>query len=234
MTGELVGIGVGPGDPELLTLKAVRLLGEIEVIATIASDAGEPVAERIVAPHLPANVKRLSFRVPMHAHASTRGRFYDQAAEAIARELGRGRRVGVPCLGDPLFYGSFTRLMERLAPCFPCSVIPGVTAIQAASAALRLVLARGQDTIVVLPATLPEEILAEKLAAAETAVILKLGRHLPRLRRLLARMEEEFEGWIASALGTAEERLAPLEGWAEREAPYMSLLILRRRARPVP
>ncbi len=234
MTGELVGIGVGPGDPELLTLKALRLLREMEVIVTIASDAGEPVAERIIAPHLPASRRRLTFRAPMHGDASTRARFYDEAAETIAGELGRERRVGVPCLGDPLFYGSFARLMERLAPRFPCSVVPGVTAVQAASAALRLPLAAGRDSVIVLPAMLPEALLAERLAHAETAVILKLGRHLPRLRRLLAGFGRDFEGWIASALGTAEERLAPLQGWEDREAPYMSLLILRRRSTTAP
>ncbi len=228
MRGELVGIGVGPGDPELLTLKAVRLLGEMQVIASIVSDRSEPVAERIVADHLPEGAKRLVFRAPMHADPAARATFYDETAAAIGEELEAGRKVGVPCLGDPLLYGSFANLLERLSPRHRCTVVPGIGAVQAASAALRMALARGPESLLLLPATLPDEVLDAKLAAADTLVLLKLGRHLPRLRRLLAATGEPFEAWIASGVGTAEERLAPLERWREPYAPYMSLLILRR------
>ena len=232
MTGELVGIGVGPGDPELLTLKAVRRLGEMEVIASIASDRAAPVAERIVAPHLPAGARRLAFRAPMHADAAVRRAFYDEVADRIGEELAAGRKVGFPCLGDPLFYGSFGPVMARLAPHFPCSVVPGVTAVQAASAALRLLLARGDECLLVLPATLPDTELAARLRTTECAAVLKVGRHLPRMRRLLAGLEPGFEAWIASRVGTAGEHLAPLEAFRETVAPYMSLLLLRRRAAP--
>ncbi len=228
MSGELVGIGLGPGDPELLTLKAVRLLGEIAVVATIASDRAEPVAARIAEPHLAADVERLAFRAPMHADAGTRAAFYDEVATVIGEKLASGRRVGVPCLGDPLFYGSFIQLLERLAPRHPCSVVPGVTAPHAASAVLRLPLARARESVLVLPATLPDERLARGLATADTAVLVKLGRHLPRIRRLLAKAAPDFAAWIASGVGTPEERLAPLDRWQEPVAPYMSLLILRR------
>ncbi len=228
MSGELVGIGIGPGDPELLSLKAVRLLGEIPVVATIASDRAEPVAARIAAPHLRPDAKQLAFRAPMHADAGRRAAFYDEVASVIGGELARGRRVGVPCLGDPLFYGSFIQILERLAPCHPCSVVPGITAPHAASAALRLPLARGNEAVLVLPATLADEKLERGLASAETVVLVKLGRHLPRIRRLLAKGGRDLAAWIASGIGTPEERLAPLDRWEEPVAPYMSLLILRR------
>ncbi len=230
MTGELVGIGLGPGDPELLTLKAVRALGRMDVIAIISSRSGRPLAEPLALPHLRSDARVLRFESPMREDAPTRRRFYDRLAATLAEELEQGRHVGVPCLGDPLFYGSFGHLLDRLAEHFSCSVVPGVTAVQAASASLGVPVCRGHETLSVLPAVLPDRLLETRIRASDQVVVLKAGPHLPRLRAVLERSAEAFDAWMASEVGMAGERCVPLAEWREPVAPYMSLLMLRRRS----
>ncbi|GBD44348.1 Cobalamin biosynthesis protein CobIJ [bacterium HR40] len=230
MTGKLWGIGVGPGDPELLTLKAVRLLGEVDVVASLAADGRDRIARTIVAPYLPPGQHELLFAAPMRADRATRETFYDEVAEKLATQLDAGLQVGFLCLGDPLFYGSFVNLLARLGGRYPCAVIPGITAMSAAAAAIGTPLAHGSESVAVLPGTLPDAELVRRLESAEVAVILKLGQHLPRIRRLLERQGLVGCTWIASELGSPRERVSRLADWRHEAAPYMSLLLLRRQA----
>ena len=134
MSGRFYGIGVGPGDPELMTLKAVRILAAVPVIAYPAPDPGESAARAIAAAFIPAGRAEIAIRVPMRP-----GRMpvevYDRAAEEIAVHLEAGRDVGVLCEGDPFFYGSFMYLHDRLAGQFACTIVPGVTSLTACAAA---------------------------------------------------------------------------------------------------
>lgn len=228
MKGRLWGIGVGPGDPELMTLKAVRLLREVDVIASLANAGSERIARAIAAPYIPATSHELVFTAPMRADAETKAQFYDEVAEKLADQLDAGLSVGFLCLGDPLFYGSFTALLLRLGDRYTCGVVPGITSMAAAAATLGVPLAQGTESLVVLPGTLPDAELARRLEFAHVAVILKLGQHLPRLRRLLERQGLLGCAWIASEVGTERERVARLVDWRHEAAPYMSLLILRR------
>lgn len=228
MTGKLWGIGVGPGDPELLTLKAVRLLREVDIVASLAADGRDRIARAIAAPHLPQGCHELVFAAPMRADAETKSAFYDEVAQKLSDQLDAGLSVGFLCLGDPLFYGSFTALLLRLGERHPCGVVPGITSMTAAAAALGVPLARGSEGVAILPGTLPDEELARRLDGFEVAVFVKLGRHLPRLRRLLERQGLLGCTWIASELGGERERVARLADWRYEAAPYMSLLIVRR------
>ena len=191
---KLIGVGVGPGDPELMTLKAMRALGEADVVAHFAKAGNaEPFARAsprtICAPASPSC--RCSYPVTTELPACSDGYrdairdFYDGAAAEIAAHLDAGRVVAVICEGDPLFYGSYMHLHARLAPRFPTEIVAGVTGMSGCWSAAGMPIAQGDDVFTVLPATLPEGELARRLADADAAVVMKVGRHLPKLRRAL-------------------------------------------------
>ena len=229
MTGILYGVGLGPGDPELATLKAYRLLSAARVVAYPAPITGEGVASpslarSIAADFLAEDVEEIPIPLPMRAdQAGPAAAAYDEAAGVIAEKLASGLDVAALCEGDPLFYGSFIHLLERLGARFEVEVIPGVTSVSAAAAALRRPLAKRDDVFAVIPATLADAAIAARLAEAEAATILKLGRHLPRLRALLTRLGLERRCLYAERVGQAGERLLPLSE-APATAPYFSLL----------
>ncbi len=193
--GKLLGVGVGPGDPELLTLKAMRALGEADVVAHFAK-AGSPSHSRaIVAQHLRHGVTELPLCYPVTTelpacsagYRDITAAFYDEAAATIAAHLDAGRVVAVICEGDPLFYGSYMHLHARLAPRFATEIVAGVTGMSGCWSAAAMPIAQGDDVFTVLPATLPEAELTRRLADSDAAVVMKVGRHLPKLRRALGR-----------------------------------------------
>jgi precorrin-2/cobalt-factor-2 C20-methyltransferase len=226
VTGRLYGIGVGPGDPELMTLKAVRILGEVPVIAYPAPENGESSARMIAARFIPADRTEIAIRVPMRP-----GRMpveiYSRAAEEIAAHLSAGRDVAVLCEGDPFFYGSFTYLHERLAGRFPATIVPGVTSLTACAAASGRRLVGRNDVLTVVPATLPDEALEDHLRGVNAAAILKVGRHLPRLKALLARLSLAESACFVAHASRPDERVAPLSQLAD-EAPYFSMILISR------
>jgi precorrin-2/cobalt-factor-2 C20-methyltransferase len=226
VTGCLYGVGVGPGDPELMTLKAVRLLGEVAVIAYPAPENGESSARMIAARFIPAGVMEIAIRVPMRP-----GRMpveaYDRGAEEIAMHLSAGRDVAVLCEGDPFFYGSFAYLQERLAGRFSTTIVPGVTSLTACAAACKRPLVGRDDVLTVLPATLPDEALERHLNDGNAAAILKVGRHLPRLKALLARLSLSQSAWFVAHASRPDECVAPLSEFTG-EAPYFSMVLISR------
>jgi precorrin-2/cobalt-factor-2 C20-methyltransferase len=232
--GKLLGVGVGPGDPELMTLKAMRALGEADVIAFFAK-AGNPSHSRaIAARHLRAEVTELPLYYPVTTElpkCSAGYRdiirdFYDRAAAEIAKHLGAGRVVAVICEGDPLFYGSYMHLHARLTPRFSTEIVAGVTGMSGCWSAAGLPIAQGDDIFTVLPATLPEGELTRRLADADAAVVMKVGRHLPKLRRALSR-----SGRLARAIyverGTmADAKMIPLAAKPDDDAPYFAVVLV--------
>ena len=188
-TGRLYGIGVGPGDPELLTLKALRLLRAAPVVAYPAPEMGDSFARAIVAAWLKPGQREIAIRFPMRP-GPVPAAVYDEAAAAIGAALDKGDDVACLCQGDPLFYGSFAGLLMRLAPRYPVEIVPGVSSLTACAAAAALPLARRDETLTVIPASLPEEELSRRLAAAEAAAVIKLGRHAAKLRRVAERLGE--------------------------------------------
>ncbi|HEX2017581.1 MAG TPA: SAM-dependent methyltransferase, partial [Aurantimonas sp.] len=154
MSGTLYGLSVGPGDPELLTLKALRILQASPVVAYPAPDHGASFARSIVAAHLAPHQDEVPIVVPMRVERFPAASVYDQAASVIAAHLAAGRDVAVLCEGDALFYGSFMYIFERLADRFPAEIVPGVTSVSAAAARLKRPLAARNDVLTVLPAPL--------------------------------------------------------------------------------
>jgi precorrin-2/cobalt-factor-2 C20-methyltransferase len=233
-TGKLLGVGVGPGDPELMTLKAMRALGEADVIAHFAKAGNESHSRTIAAKHLPAEVTELPLYYPVTTELPScstgyrdamRG-FYDDAAAAIAAHIEAGRTVAVICEGDPLFYGSYMHLHARLTPRFQAEIVAGVTGMSGCWSAAGMPIAQGDDVFTVLPATLPESELARRLADADAVVVMKVGRHLPKLRRALS-----SSGRLARAIyverGTmADAKMIPLTAKPDDDAPYFAVVLV--------
>ena len=234
-TGSFHCVGVGPGDPELITRKAARLIGAADVVAFHAGAAGkESNARRIAADLFPDRVieERLVYPVTTGTtdhpggYVGALADFYEESAARLAVHLDAGRSVVLLAEGDPLFYGSAMYMHDRLAQRYPTEVVPGVPAFAAATAAAASPLARQTDVLTVLPGTLPEPELARRLADTDAAVIMKLGRTFPAVRRAL-----EAAGRLEGAL-YVERASMPEQCWrpvAEVDpatVPYFSLVVV--------
>ncbi len=229
MTGKIYGLGVGPGDPELITLKAWRILRRVAVVAYPAPEDGASFARGIVAHFLsPAQIE-LPIRIPMESARFPAQAVYDRAAETIADHLAAGRDVAVLCQGDPFFYGSFMYLFGRLGERFAVEIVPGVSSLGACAAEAGFPLAARNDALIVLPATLSDDELARRLEACEAAAIIKLGRHFARVRDLLDRLGLAAKARYVERATLTQARLSTLEAVNPAETPYFSMILLHRR-----
>lgn len=234
LIGSLLGIGVGPGDPELITLKAMRALAQADLVVHFAKNGGASHARTIAASHLRPGVEELPLFYPLTTEAPRHGciyrealrAFYDAAAATLAAQLDAGRAVAVICEGDPLFYGSYMHLHVRLAPRYPTQVIAGVTGMSGCWSAAGAPIAQGDDVLMVLPATLPEPELERRLQDADAAVVMKLGRHLPKIRRTLARTGR-LERAIYVERGSSEAAVTMrLADKRDDTAPYFAIVLV--------
>jgi precorrin-2/cobalt-factor-2 C20-methyltransferase len=232
--GHLFGVGVGPGDPDLLTLKAARVLAQADVVAHFAK-AGRPSnARAIVADRLRTGVAELPFLYPVTTEAPRTDagyrdairEFYDESAAAVARHLDAGRMVAVISEGDPLFYGSYMHLHVRLSKRYPVEIVPGITAMSGCWASVGLPIAQGDDVFTVLPATLPEDELMRRLADTEAVVVMKIGRHLGKLRRALACNGRLSRAIYVERGTTANAVTMPLAQKCDDAAPYFSIVLV--------
>jgi precorrin-2/cobalt-factor-2 C20-methyltransferase len=229
-TGRLYGLGLGPGDPELVTLKALRLLRAAPVVAYPAPETGDSFARRIVAEWLLPTQREIAIRFPMRPGPPPAAIYRDAAAE-IAGVLDAGEDVAYLCQGDPLFYGSFAGLLEALAPPYPVIVVPGVTSPTACAAAAVMPLVRRDEALSVIPATLPEDELARRIAAADAAAIVKLGRHFPKLRRVLENLQLLDNAVYVEHATWPNERVIPVAAVDPASVPYFATALVRRRDR---
>ena len=228
MSGTLYGLGVGPGDPELVTLKALRVLRALPVVAYPAPPEGTSFARSVVASQLSPAQAEIAIRVPMTRAVAPAQAVYDRAALDIGRHLEASRDVGVLCQGDPFFYGSFIQLFERLATRYPTQVVPGVSSLTACAAAAGVPLVTRDEILTVLPATLAEAALEKRLKQAEAAAILKLGRHLAKVRRILKRLGLADRATYIEHASLASQKIQPLAGADPASAPYFSMILVRR------
>lgn len=229
MAGTLYGLGVGPGDPELITLKALRLLRHVDLVAYPALEDGDSLARAIVAEHLPAGVEEYAIRIPMRIERFPAQEVYDQAAAHLGAALDAGRSVAVLCEGDPFFYGSFMYLFGRLAERHRIEVVPGVSSLTACAARLGSPLAARNDTLVVLPAPLDDDTLTARLEGVDAAAIIKVGRHFPRIRALLQRLGLAGRARYVERATMQTERVLPLDAVEAGGAPYFSTILIHRR-----
>ena len=233
-TGKLIGVGVGPGDPELLTVKAVKALESADVLAYFAKEGRRGNGRAIVDGLVKSGIVELPLYYPVTVeidkehddYKSSITAFYDASARAVAAHLEAGRTVAVLSEGDPLFYGSYMHLHVRLAGRFRAEVIPGITAMSGCWSLAGVPIVQGDDVLSVLPGTMAEAELGRRLADTEAAVIMKVGRNLPKIRRALAkagRLEQALYVERGTMANSALTRLAEKEN---DEAPYFSLVLV--------
>lgn len=233
MSGRLIGVGTGPGDPELLTLKAVRAVQGADVIAYFAKQGNASNARAIVAELITTQVEEpLLYPVTTeidrrHAeYKSATLAFYEEAAARLAAHLDAGRTVAVLSEGDPLFYGSYMHLHVRLAPRYTTEVIPGITAMSGCWSQAGLPLVQGDDILSVLPGTLEEDELRARLDGEGGAVIMKVGRNLPKIRRAIAAVGK-LDSAIYVERGTmANGHHLRLADKADDTAPYFAIVLV--------
>ena len=234
MSARLIGIGVGPGDPGLLTLNAIAALGAADVVAHFAKEGNASNARRIAAAHFKPGAEELPLlypvttEIPKHdtAYRQAICDFYDGAAETIALRLDQGRTVAVIAEGDPLFYGSYMHLHVRLSARYPTEIVAGVTGMSGCWSTVGTPIAQGDDVFTVLPATLPEFELERRLADTDAAVVMKIGRHLPKVRRALERAGRLDRAIYVERGTMANAAIMPLADKLDTPASYFAMVLV--------
>jgi precorrin-2 C20-methyltransferase/precorrin-3B C17-methyltransferase len=232
--GTLWGVGLGPGDPELVTVKAARVIGEADVVAYHSARHGRSIARTIAVPYLRSGQVEEHFVYPVTTettdhpggYAGAMEDFYREAADRIAVHLEAGRNVALLAEGDPLFYSSYMHMHTRLTSRFDAVIVPGVTSVSAASAATGMPLVQGDEVLTILPGTLPSDELRRRLADTDAAVVLKLGRSYPAVREALSAAGRLDEALYVERASTSGQKVLPAADVDEASVPYFSLAML--------
>lgn len=234
MTGRLIGVGVGPGDPGLITRRAALEISGADVIAYHRSPsrssiargiAADVIAEGVIEEELvyPATTGQVNHSGGYYAAMAD---FYADCAERLDAHLRAGRTVAVLAEGDPLFYGSFMYVFDQLAARYPSEVVPGVSSMSAATAALGTGLCRHEDTLTVLPGTMRVPELARRLADTDAAVIMKLGRTFADVREAIHQAGLTDRAWYVERASSAAQRVSPIKDVDSASVPYMSIIVI--------
>ncbi len=231
MTGTLYGVGLGPGAPDLLTLRAARLIESARVIAYPSLAGGDSFARSIAADLIPTTAREIIMDVPMTTERAPAQTAYDTGAAEIAAALDAGEDVICLCEGDPLFYGSFMYIHARLKERYTVEVIPGVTSVTACAARAALPLAARNERLTILPGPLAEDALKAEITRAHSVVIMKVGRHLAKIRRVLSALDLADQAVYVERASLPEEVCLPLSQ-APEKAPYFSMILLTKGADP--
>ncbi|MCZ7851948.1 precorrin-2 C(20)-methyltransferase [Agrobacterium salinitolerans] len=232
--GKLVGVGTGPGDPELLTLKAVRAIESADVLAFFCKKGSSGNGRGIVEAFIRPGTLEMPLVYPVTVESDKNGDeykdaiagFFDQSAKDIAVHLEAGRNVAVLSEGDPLFYGSYMHLHLRLAPSYPVEVVAGITAMSGCWSMAGLPLVQGDDILSVLPGTLGEDVLTDRLSGTDGAVIMKVGRNLPKIRRALEKAGKLEDALYVERGTMANSHAVRLVDRDASPAPYFSLVLV--------
>jgi precorrin-2/cobalt-factor-2 C20-methyltransferase len=223
VSGRLLAVGVGPGDPSLLTLKAVRAIEAADVVAFIAAPGRPSRARTTAAAHLRPGRAEIAVTMPMEGAGAAREEAYRELVGAIAGALARDLTVAFLCEGDPMFHGSFLHILARAPADWRIEIVPGISSIMAAAAACAVPLAQGTDILTVVPATAGEAALRAAAERAGAVVVIKVGRQLDAVRRAMAATGRLDAARLVVDLGGAAERILPLADAVE--APYFSLVL---------
>ncbi|MFI2474449.1 precorrin-3B C(17)-methyltransferase [Nocardia xishanensis] len=232
--GKLWGVGLGPGDPELVTVKAARVIAAADVIAFHSARHGRSISRGIAAPYMrPGQLEEhLVYPVTTETTDHPGGyqgaidEFYEQAAERLAAHLSAGRSVALLAAGDPLFYSSYMHMHRRLADRFEAEIIPGITSVSAASAALGTPLVEGEQVLTVLPGTMPTEELTRRLRDTDAAAIMKLGRTYPGVRQALSDAGRLDDAYYVERASTDREQVRTAAEVNDADVPYFSITLV--------
>ena len=229
--GKLYGLGIGPGDPELLTLKAHRILTTVPVIAYPTSESGTGVARTIVADFLRPEQIEIPMVFPFSPQRSAQP-YYDRAADQIAEHLHQGKDVAVLCIGDPMLYGTFMYLLNRLSGRFLTEVVPGISSVTASAAVLEVPITYRNDIFSIIPATLAPEILRDRLSVVDAAAIIKLGRHFAKVRQILDELGLCDRAFYIERATWSDQKIIPINQVEPAAVPYWALILIPSKNEP--
>ncbi len=227
MTGKLYGIGLGPGDPELMTLKAARLIGSVTCVAYPTLETGSSFARSIAQDHLAEGVQEIAIEIPMSVARKPAQDAYDTGADEIRAVLEAGKDVVVLCEGDPFFYGSFMYLFSRLSDDFEVEIVPGVNSVSACASVVERPLVARSEVLTIVPATLPVDDLSAKIANAEAIAVMKVGRHLSKVKDILAAQNLMGFAHYVERATLPNQKAMPLAD-APDVAPYFSMILVSK------
>jgi precorrin-2 C20-methyltransferase len=232
--GILYGVGVGPGDPELLTVKAVKVLEKADVVAYFSKEGNKSNARKIVEPYIRPGMIELPLPYPLTIEENVKsdvyqeaiGGFFEQAAGDVARYLDEGKSVAVLSAGDPFLFGSYMHLHIRLCAHYEAEVIPGITAMSGCWALANTPIAQGDDVLSIMTGILSEEALTRHLRNVQAAVIMKVGRNLPKIRRALEAAGKLNDAVYVERGTMSNNKVIPLKELEGDNFPYFSLILV--------
>ncbi len=231
---QFVGVGVGPGDPGLITLKAADYIRQADLVCYIEGARGNSQARQIASQLLDSTdskPRELGFSMPMCEDRSIANQVYDQAAGDIQRAIDSGDQVVFLCEGDPLFFGSFTYLLERLSH-NRCEVVPGISSIHAAAAVLHRPLTLLKESFAVVSGRHSKQALISALEQHDSVVVMKAGRARPKILEALEATGRLSDADYCEYLGRDNELIVTeLDQLAKEPGPYFSLFVVTRRER---
>lgn len=230
-TGRLYGLGIGPSDPELLTLKAYRILKQVPVIAYPTLENGKALARSIVADYIRTDQIEIPMPLPFSVERSSQP-YYDQAAIKIAQHLTAGQDVAVLCEGDPMLYGTFMYLFNRLADQFQTEVVPGISSTFASAAMLGAPITYRNDVLSIMPATLDAETLRDRLSQVDSAIIIKLGRHFAKVKSILAELNLLDRARYIERATQANQQILDIKTVDPQAVPYWALILIPSQTQP--
>ncbi len=231
----VVAIGVGPGDPELLTLKGVRLLREADVvIAPVGDRSSGSIARKIAAPYLDETRQMIIEQVyPMKKNQEGLGEFWAESAREVVELLKQGKKVAFVTLGDPLLYSTFLYLkieLQKIDPQIPVQFVSGISSVHAAAALAGLPLGLSDERLAILPATYEEEKLRATLSDFDTVVLMKVHKVFPQVLSLLEELGLKDQSVYVKRIGLPEEDVFTQLDWVRPEdLDYLSMIIVRKR-----
>ncbi|TCM86577.1 precorrin-2 C(20)-methyltransferase [Rhodovulum steppense] len=237
--GKVYGLGLGPGAADLMSVRADRILRAATHVAYFRKAGHAGQARQIVEGLIPAGAREHPMDYPVTTEIPFDDPRYNQALSAFYAECTArlaalaegGADIVVLCEGDPFFYGSFMHLYTRLAGRVPVEVVPGITGMSAAWTATGAPITWGDDILTVLPGTLPEQALTDGIRAADAIVVMKMGRHLPRLRRALAAAGRAGDAFLVEYAAMPGQRVTRLADYPDDTAPYFSIALVHGQGR---
>ncbi len=238
-TGTLYGVGLGPGDRELMSVRSDRLLRRARHIAYFRKAGKSGRARRIVEGMLRSDVVEYPMEYPVTTeipledprYNEVLAAFYADCVAHIRKTLDRGEDVIVPCEGDPFFYGSFMHLHSRLAGAAPVEVVPAITGMSGAWTATGMPITWGDDVLTVLTATLPEAELARRMADTDALVVMKIGRNIGRVKAALKTAGRFDDAWIVEFATMEKQSVSRLAEAGDRAMSYFSIVIVHGQGR---
>jgi precorrin-2/cobalt-factor-2 C20-methyltransferase len=235
MTAQFIGVGVGPGDPELITLKAARLIQQADVVSYISNTSGVSQARHIAAQLLSesrTDQREIPVPMPISEDRKLANRVYDKAAGELQALIDSGKQVVFLCEGDPLFFGSFTYLLTRLEGKNRCLVVPGISSVNAASATLCQPLTILQESFAVVSGRHSQQHLVEVLNTHDSVVIMKAGRSRERILCALEQAGRSGDARYLEYIGRDNEMIENDVTLLDKQAgPYFSIFMVTRSQR---